>query len=1321
MVGAILESKLAGVAERLSKVRVLKRQTGVWLLLPGPAIVAIAVWPVREGAWLPEAPVLLFATILGALTARLLVRRPTLTEVARLVEQTDTELRDAVITAVQVLGQGPDRSSVLSEMALQDCDELVRHRDWSRAVPRLQILKWTALSLLSFLLMVSSVVAANRLGRDLLPADLSTAKGEQPASGTSSVLTELVVEPGDTEVERGAALTVVAKFPGTAPREVVLEFEDNAGVMRRLAMKETVDTSVFAVRMEDVAGDGRYRVLYGDAVSETSAPKVSRDYRVTTYVRPAVEQIDAEVTPPSWTGQAPELVEDVGRLTVTEGSVVRFLVRLNKPVALAELRTAEGVALPLVPLASEPTVLESTQTLSESQTWVIALQDADGRTPVDEPQLSVRVMKNQPAKIQPTFPGRDVNVSPLQEFLTEAKAADDFGLLDYGMEYSLSGGAPVSVSLKPVASVVPSTGGESAQGDAGSAGATALLSVEMSGAVDLEELGAAPDDMLTYSYWATDRAADGSERRSYSDLMFAEVRRFEEILRESQQSGSQQQQQQQQQNSQSGSAVDGILNLQKEIVSATWNLVRREAEKRSAGTWLQDIGTLEESQRQALQQLQESMSESSGGPEATALAANAASEMERVLEALEGVRSSTEGSRLADALPLEQKVIQTLLRMRAAEAEVRQQQQQQGGGGGGGGGSSASQQQMQQLELDNTRNRYETERQAQQQESSQQQREELQVLNRLKELAGRQQMVNERLKQLESELRAARTDPERDEIERELKRLRDEQREMLRDVDELSERLQQAPNAQEAPRQEIQQQMQEARQNVQQASRAMDEGRLAEAIAEGTRAERQFDTLKEDFRNQTSSRFDDAVRDLRDQARELSEQQEQIARQLSGQDADSEAASRPSLKSARNREQIEQSLKAQRDRLSQVLSESKQLIEQAEASEPLLSGKLYETLREVRELKPEEALEAAEMLAGRGLWPQTQEADQIARRGLDQLRSGIEQAADAVLGSEAESLRRAQEQLQSATEQLEDEVRNATASADAASPNQSSAGTGSQPADESSGGSQPGAGEPSKQGERSGANAERQNPERTEAAAGTDAAGTETQTSTEAQAGGERAAEGESPAGARGQSNQDANQAPAESERAGGTEPEAGQPSQGAGTGDRPSSANPTEGSAGNRGESAEPPSGTSEPPSAGSFLRNGGRESRQGAGANNAPGRPLTGSEFSEWSDQLREVEEMLEDPDLRSRVAQVRDRARAMRAEFRRHGTEPQWNLVQSRLLNELQELQQRISQELQKRESSRAMVPIDREPVPEEFDALVQRYYELLGQEKVSEQKP
>ena len=127
----------------------------------------------------------------------------------------------------------------------------------------------------------------------------------------------------------------------------------------------------------------------------------------------------------------------------------------------------------------------------------------------------------------------------------------------------------------------------------------------------------------------------------------------------------------------------------------------------------------------------------------------------------------------------------------------------------------------------------------------------------------------------------------------------------------------------------------------------------------------------------------------------------------------------------------------------------------------------------------------------------------------------------------------------------------------------------------------------------------------------------------------------------------------------------------------------------------------------------NGGRESNGGRGANQ--GRPLTGEEFSDWSNRLREVEETLDDPELRNQVAQVRDRARSIRAEFRRHGTEPQWDLVKSQLLDEMTTLQKRINQELLKKSSDRSMVPIDREPVPEEFDDLVKRYYELLGQSR------
>jgi hypothetical protein len=107
-----------------------------------------------------------------------------------------------------------------------------------------------------------------------------------------------------------------------------------------------------------------------------------------------------------------------------------------------------------------------------------------------------------------------------------------------------------------------------------------------------------------------------------------------------------------------------------------------------------------------------------------------------------------------------------------------------------------------------------------------------------------------------------------------------------------------------------------------------------------------------------------------------------------------------------------------------------------------------------------------------------------------------------------------------------------------------------------------------------------------------------------------------------------------------------------------------------------------------------------------------LTGRDFTQWSDRLRDVEEMLSEPELRNDVARVRDRARAVRAEFTRHGKEPQWNLVEQQIINPLTELRNRIGEELAKLESDESMVPIDRDPVPGRYAELVRRYYENLG---------
>ena len=72
-------------------------------------------------------------------------------------------------------------------------------------------------------------------------------------------------------------------------------------------------------------------------------------------------------------------------------------------------------------------------------------------------------------------------------------------------------------------------------------------------------------------------------------------------------------------------------------------------------------------------------------------------------------------------------------------------------------------------------------------------------------------------------------------------------------------------------------------------------------------------------------------------------------------------------------------------------------------------------------------------------------------------------------------------------------------------------------------------------------------------------------------------------------------------------------------------------------------------------------------------------------------------------------------MRADLKRHGKEPQWPLVKSQISQPLAEVRSRISEELARRESKDALVPIDRDPVPNKFSELVRRYYEKLGSEK------
>ena len=108
----------------------------------------------------------------------------------------------------------------------------------------------------------------------------------------------------------------------------------------------------------------------------------------------------------------------------------------------------------------------------------------------------------------------------------------------------------------------------------------------------------------------------------------------------------------------------------------------------------------------------------------------------------------------------------------------------------------------------------------------------------------------------------------------------------------------------------------------------------------------------------------------------------------------------------------------------------------------------------------------------------------------------------------------------------------------------------------------------------------------------------------------------------------------------------------------------------------------------------------------------PLTGERFTEWSDRLRNVEEMVDDRNLRTEIARVREIAKGIRVDYKQHAAQPDWDMVKSKIGTPLAELRNRLSEELARRESKENLVPIDRDPVPTKYAERVRRYYEDLG---------
>jgi hypothetical protein len=539
MMESRLQQQLGAMESLLRRARLRRRLAVCWAVMAVGALLLFLIhgftgWDTRLVWWI---------VFIGGLLAAYFIwrreqKRPSdFRALVANIEQENPQVRHLLSTAAE---QEPDKSGQFGFLQLRVIEQVLTHRDrilWERSFRQ----KFSSATNLHLLALIALLFALCLGGN---PTWLHT----KPGSTSSFFAEEISVDPGDTKVERGTGLVITARFGHTPPAEATLVLVSASGKTQRIPLARHLADPVFGASLPEISEDGLYRVEYG--------AKKTRDYKIGVFDFPALTRADASLNFPAYTSLTNQIIRDTRRVSAVEGTRLTYTLQLNKPVVSAKFIGKEQT-LTLAAQSNSIALLDDF-TLTNSARYSLELVDVDGRTNKNPTEFSIVVLPNRPPEVKVTFPRGDQRVSSLEEMQLQGEAKGDFGMLKYGVGFSVAGQEPQFVEL-----------GQSV---------AANEKRSFTNQVSMEKLGVAVDEVVSYFAWADDYGPDGQVRRTFSDMFFAEVRPFEEIFRQDQSGESENQNQQRNQNQQGnqggGNQNTKLAELQKQIVIATWKLQR---------------------------------------------------------------------------------------------------------------------------------------------------------------------------------------------------------------------------------------------------------------------------------------------------------------------------------------------------------------------------------------------------------------------------------------------------------------------------------------------------------------------------------------------------------------------------------------------------------------------------------------------------------------------------------------------------------------------------------------------------------------------------
>jgi hypothetical protein len=708
------------------------------------------------------------------------------------------------------------------------------------------------------------------------------------------------VRPGNAAIPRGAAVDVSASLAGFSADGAELVFRtDSASEWVRMPMaRDSVDGS-FTSRVFDLTKRTEYYVDANGIRSPTYALSVTD--------LPAMSAMSIDLRFPAYTGLPSEHFKEGGDVAAVVGTNVTIHATITKPVRGGTLAFDNGTKVPFTIGADGR--LSASFPVKTTGFYRVDLVAPDGANVPGSVQYAVEALPDRPPTVRIEEPGRDTKVTSVEEVTIAVAASDDYGVESLQLRYRVNGGDEKTIALT----------------DSGRHKSTEPRAAHT---FFLEELKLVPGDLITYHAVAK----DGAGNEGVSDVYFLEVRPFGKNYRQSDQQGGG--------GGGGGDSPDGFVARQREVVAGTFNWIR-DSTSVPARKHKEDVATLNIAEgrlRVEVVTLAQKMTERAAARTDTTFALIQA-ELVESSKHLQGAEERLVKAQSKEALPVEQVALQHLQR---AEELYRNVQVQMGGqqGGGGGGGAQKKAEELAdlfELQTDKLNNQYEAVQQESQQQAS---REVDATLERLKQLASRQQQENERMQKMAEAMRE--------------KLGRDQssgggggggsQRELAKKAEEEAHRLERLAREQKSP------QMAEAAQQMQQAADAMKRAATGSA-AQGAAAMEQLTRAANGLEGARSAAASESVKKLAEQAKELQEQQAAIA------DGVKQLGNAPPEKRA---EQI-QKLNQQKDALSKGVAKLESDVDraarEARREQPAAAGKLGDAANAIRDQRVREKID----------------------------------------------------------------------------------------------------------------------------------------------------------------------------------------------------------------------------------------------------------------------------------------------------------------------------------------------------------------------------